>query len=260
MKLVMYFADGFSHEYLEERPFMPDFWDDRRPLTTLLGYSSTIIPAILTGKWPQDTDMWTEYYLERRPRSALQRALSRPRLRSLLLPANLLRLVWFRVARVLGLGLEHRLRIPLELSHLFGRHPMDYEAFPPVGLSVPTLADLFEEQDLRVDFRYLRNGGDPAAELDRLARVADDFDVFFYYDPSLDGRGHKTGASAERLAPELDRIAGFIERAWETLRSADHDVDLLAFSDHGMTTVKRNYDMFHAAGVPCIYIHSGYYD
>ena len=23
---------------------------------------------------------------------------------------------------------------------------------------------------------------------------------------------------------------------------------------------RRNYEMFHAEGVPCIYIHSGYYD
>jgi hypothetical protein len=29
----------------------------------------------------------------------------------------------------------------------------------------------------------------------------------------------------------------------------------LAFDDD-----RRNVDMFHAAGVPCIYIHSGYYD
>jgi hypothetical protein len=29
----------------------------------------------------------------------------------------------------------------------------------------------------------------------------------------------------------------------------------LAFEDD-----RRNVDMFHAAGVPCVYIHSGYYD
>jgi hypothetical protein len=29
----------------------------------------------------------------------------------------------------------------------------------------------------------------------------------------------------------------------------------LAFEDD-----RRNVDMFHAEGVPCVYIHSGYYD
>jgi hypothetical protein len=36
----------------------------------------------------------------------------------------------------------------------------------------------------------------------------------------------------------------------------DHGFELLlAFDDD-----RRNVDMFHAAGVPCIYIHSGYYE
>ena len=36
----------------------------------------------------------------------------------------------------------------------------------------------------------------------------------------------------------------------------DYGFDLrLAFEDD-----RRNYEMFHAVGVPCIYIHSGYYD
>jgi phosphoglycolate phosphatase-like HAD superfamily hydrolase len=35
-----------------------------------------------------------------------------------------------------------------------------------------------------------------------------------------------------------------------------HGLDLrLAFEDD-----RRNYEMFHAEGVPCLYIHSGYYD
>ena len=36
----------------------------------------------------------------------------------------------------------------------------------------------------------------------------------------------------------------------------DHGFDLrLAFEDD-----RRNVDMFHREGVPCVYIHSGYYD
>ncbi len=40
------------------------------------------------------------------------------------------------------------------------------------------------------------------------------------------------------------------------LELREYGFDLrLAFEDD-----RRNYEMFHAAGVPCIYIHSGYYD
>lgn len=40
----------------------------------------------------------------------------------------------------------------------------------------------------------------------------------------------------------------------DELRAAGFDLRL-AFEDD-----RRNVEMFHAAGVPCIYIHSGYYD
>jgi uncharacterized HAD superfamily protein len=46
----------------------------------------------------------------------------------------------------------------------------------------------------------------------------------------------------------------FKRDAVEELR--DYGLDLrLAFEDD-----RRNVEMFHAAGIPCVYIHSGYYD
>ena len=242
MKLILYFADGFSWQYIEDRPFMEQFWRDRRPLRTLVGYSSTIIPSILTGRYPQDTGMWTEYYLEPRERSALQRLLTRPRLRWTLFPANLLRLVWFRIARRTGMGAEHRLRLPLELSHLFSRHPIKYDQFPPIGLPVRSMADLFAERGLSVDFRYVTGELDPAAELDHLRRHSAEHDVFFYYDPSLDGMGHHVGASAEALSEPIERISSFLEAAAASLERGG-PTHVLLFSDHGMTTVRSTFDL-----------------
>jgi len=46
----------------------------------------------------------------------------------------------------------------------------------------------------------------------------------------------------------------FKQEAVGDLRSYGFDLQL-AFEDD-----RRNYDMFHAEGVPCVYIHSGYYD
>ncbi len=241
MKLILYFSDGFSWQYVEERGFLEGFWTRRTPLRTLLGYSSTIMPSILTGRFPQETGIWTEYFLEPRPRSRAQRLLTRPRLRWTLPPTNLVRLLWFRIARYTGLGREHRLRIPLELSHLFTRHPIRYDEFPPIGMDVPTLADLFAARGLKVDFRYLKDG--PTEDERAHLRASEDVDVFFYYDPSLDGAGHRVGASAAGLAPTIDRVEAFLSEAWEIL-SARHETELLAFSDHGMTTVNDTFDLF----------------
>ena len=46
----------------------------------------------------------------------------------------------------------------------------------------------------------------------------------------------------------------FKQRTVAELRAYGFDLRL-AFEDD-----RRNYDMFHAEGVPCVYIHSGYYD
>jgi len=46
----------------------------------------------------------------------------------------------------------------------------------------------------------------------------------------------------------------FKQRTVAELRAFGFDLRL-AFEDD-----RRNYDMFHAEGVPCVYIHSGYYE
>jgi predicted AlkP superfamily pyrophosphatase or phosphodiesterase len=248
VKTILYFADGFSWEYVKERPFLRETWDDQRSLDTLLGYSSTIMPAILTGGWPRETGIWTEYYRDPRPPSSVQRLLSRPRLRSLQFPVNLARLVYFRIARRAGLGMEHRLRIPLALSNQFERHPLKYDAFPPIGLGVPTLADLFVQRGLRVQFRYVKADADKKRESEWLNHQLANADVFFFYDPTLDSWGHRLGASADALGGRIDALAQFIETAWLDARELDDDVELLLFSDHGMTTVTSTFDLFERLG------------
>lgn len=56
------------------------------------------------------------------------------------------------------------------------------------------------------------------------------------------------GGSDNSLARQFKR------QTVEELRRREFDLRL-AFEDD-----RRNRDMFHAEGVPCIYIHSGYYD
>ena len=69
MKLILYFSDAFGWQYVERTPFMQDFWTERRPLETVLGYSSTILPCLVSGEPPQRTGIWTEYYRHDRPQS-----------------------------------------------------------------------------------------------------------------------------------------------------------------------------------------------
>ncbi|GAA1041752.1 hypothetical protein GCM10009557_66190 [Virgisporangium ochraceum] len=240
MKLVLYFADAFAWRYLQETEFMPGYWPERRPLTTVLGYSSTILPCLVTGQPPQRTGIWTEYYRHDRPQSALARAVVGT---PLLTPVNLARLVLFRFARKAGLPAAHKLRIPLQFAHHFARHDMDYRRFPPADLPVPNLGDAALDHGLRFFFRYLDHGYDLGRQVRDLDRVLDTYDVAFYYDPSVDGHGHRYGADVRRLKPDLDRIAAFTTEVWDRI-GARTDAHMLLFSDHGMTDVERGFDLF----------------
>ena len=244
MKLILYFADGFAWQYTGQRSFMPGFWNQRRPLRTLLGYSSTVMPAIVSGRPPRETGIWTEYYLDPRERSATQRFFSRPRTALMRPLIDLWRLVWFRITRKLGYSAEHRLRLPLEISHLFSRHAIRYDEFPPIALPVPTLVDLFAELGLRHEFRYIKGGLRAEEQLAYLRERIDDVDVFFFYDPALDSGGHVAGASAEALGGPIAEIERFLEQAWEIARSRSPQPEMMLFSDHGMTDVAETFDLF----------------
>ncbi len=240
MKLLLYFSDAFAWQYLERRPFLDEFWDQRVPLRTILGYSSTVIPAIESGKSPQESGIWTEYYFDRRERTLLERLASRTRLGWVVIPANLARLFVFRVTRKLGRP-DHRMRIPLPVSHLFARHAIDYKRFPAIE-SGDTLAELFDSLGLSVRFVFVEPGLDPDAEVDRLKSAAGNVDVHFYYDPRLDEGGHNHGPDLRRLGRIIDEQARFVERCTEAL-SQHGDTEVLFFSDHGMARVDVAYDI-----------------
>ena len=53
---------------------------------------------------------------------------------------------------------------------------------------------------------------------------------------------------------DYDASRDFKQRTVWELRQFGFDLRL-AFEDD-----RRNYDMFHAEGIPCVYIHSGYYE
>jgi predicted AlkP superfamily pyrophosphatase or phosphodiesterase len=164
---------------------------------------------------------------------------------ALLLPVNLARLVLFRFARKAGHPAAHKLRIPLQFAHFFARHDMDYRRFPPVDLPVPNLGDLAVDRGKRFFFRYLRHSYDVGAQVRDLDRILDTYDVAFFYDPSIDGHGHHLGADVRKLRPDLDRVSTFLHEVWQRVGD-DPQAQVLLFSDHGMTDIEVNFDLFAA--------------
>lgn len=240
-RTLLYFADAFAWSYLEGSPASTPYWRTQLPLTPLLGYSSTMIPCIQTGKTPAESGIWTEYVLEPRTPSALARAAAgAPITRT---AANLARLATFRVTRKLGLDVEHRLRMPLEISHLFARHPIRYDRFPAVDISgAPTIADVVAEKGGTFRFVFLPKGL-PTGSTSSSVLGDEVSDVTFIYDPALDAYGHKRGADPEAHFPYIGRIQRFVESFAASAARQGEEAETLLFSDHGMTTVTAGLDI-----------------
>jgi hypothetical protein len=245
MKALFYFVDGFAWSYIsnDTSRFPAADWPMIRPLRTVLGYSSSIVPVLLSGKLPAQSGLWTEYYREDRSASMIGTVAGRSNVFAT--PLNMARLVAFRVARQAGWQGAHRLRIPIELSHHFKRHAIDYRRMPPCPLPFPTIAEVCAELGLRLSFSFIEDDRTAAQALSSAHSNIDDIDIFFFYDCTVDHAGHTHGPSLSALRPYLDRVARTVE-AMRDLATRRDTLETLVFSDHGMTAVERSYDVFAA--------------
>ena len=245
MKALFYFVHGFGWSYLADRKtrFTVSDWPQARPLQTVLGYSSSIVPVLITGKLPAHSGMWTEYYREDRHPSMLG-TIARKAGRGAV-PLNMARLVAFRMARKSGWPGAHRLRIPLELSHHFKRHSIDYMRMPPCELPVPTIVDVCKQHGLRMSFKFIGSEKTASDALESVRREREDIDVVFAYDCRVDHAGHAYGPDTAALGPYLDGVASTLG-AIRDLAEPGGTLETLVFSDHGMTAVQRPFDIFGA--------------
>lgn len=245
MKALFYFVDGFAWSYIrnDTSSFSAADWQMMRPLRTVLGYSSSIVPVLLSGKLPAQSGLWTEYYRQDRGNSILGTVAGRSN--AIATPLNMARLVAFRVARQAGWQGAHRLRIPIELSHHFRRHAIDYRRMPPCPMPFPTIAEVCAQLGLRFSFSFIEDDRSAARAVSTARSSVDDTDVFFFYDCTVDHAGHTHGPDARLLRPHLDRVARTVEAMRDLVTQRDR-LETLLFSDHGMTAVERSYDVFAA--------------
>ena len=245
MKALFYFVDGFGWNYLGVNPngLAAADWSQIRPLETVLGYSSSIVPVLISGQPPVKNGIWTEYYRDDRRPSAVGSLAHHAKI--LATPLDMARLVAFRIARKAGWQSAHKLQIPLELAHHFQRHPIDYKRMPPCTLTVPTIADVCARNDLRMSFKFIANQHDADEAVTAIHQGFNDSDVFFLYDCTVDHAGHTYGPDEAARRPEPNRIVSTIDAVRKFARNRDA-LEILVFSDHGMTAVKQSFDIFAA--------------
>lgn len=237
--------DTLGWELVRTRPFLDDILGDRRSLKTVLGYSSAAIPSILSGRYPNEHGHWNLFYYS--PATSPFRW-TRP-LR--LLPAPL------RENRVMRKAVrEVSLRLS-GYSGYFSTYSFEISRLPyfdlcerrdiyaPGGLEgCPSLFDVFAREGVAYEcFTYHRWTDAETLELVPQRLWTSPTRVYFLYLSQLDSYLHFHIGDAAGVAARFRWYEEGLRRVYRAAVERWGDVRLYVFSDHGMTPVRRTYDI-----------------
>ncbi len=236
--------DALGWRFVEGQEFLSDWLTYRRPLRTVLGFSSGAIPTILTGVPPAEHGHWNLFYYD--PKGS---------------PFRWLRHFGFLPDRVF----DHR--ITRKLLKELGRHGLGLGPLFECCVS-PRLLPWFNWVEKRniyerggitgaeSIFDQLEQGGvsyrvysyHQGTDKEILARVRRDLEAgganfFFLYLSQMDSFLHNNCTDHQGWERELGHYAAELEALFRLAQKLDPEVSLTVFSDHGMTPVRRHFDL-----------------
>jgi hypothetical protein len=237
--------DALGWTYLDGREFLSDVLPFRRPLRTVLGFSSGAIPAILTGMTPARNGHWNLFYYD--PDGSPFRWLRN----FLFLPDSVLdcrvvsKVLKELGRRVLGLGPGFECCVPPHLLPWFnwGEKKNIYDRGGIPG--TPSIFDLLTEADVPYRVYTYHRWND--AEILRQARqdlAAGAADFYFLYLSEMDGFLHHHCLDTPRLEEKLQWYERELRGLFDFARTLDPSAGMTVFSDHGMTPVECRHDLF----------------
>ena len=241
---VFVLMDALGWPVAEAHGFLADLLPYRRPLRTVLGFSSGAIPSILTGMPPDRHGRWNLLYYN--PRASRFRWLRQAQF----LPERCLNnrfvrrgLQWLG-RHVLQCGPSFECCVRPQLLPWFAWSE-DRDLYQPGSLSGARTA--FDEWAAAgLDFRIYsyRQGGD----LELLRQSAEEIEagrgsVFFIYLCELDNFLHRFRGQPDAEREFLRRYDGPIRRLCRAVESRGRGLNFHLFSDHGMTPVHRHEDL-----------------
>lgn len=241
---VFVLIDALGWSFLEGREFLSDFLTYRKPLRTVLGFSSGAIPTILTGVPPARNGHWNLFYYD--PEGSPFRWL-RPfhHLPQGIMNHRVTRKVLKETGRhLLGLGKNFECCVSPKLLPWFNwvEKRNIYEAGGISGAQ--SIFDQLTEQG--ISFRvYSYHHWTDREILDLAQRdiAKSDASFFFVYlcemDLLLHNQWKNPSALEERLRWYESRLRDLFGRA----REIDTEATMAVFSDHGMTPVEHHFDL-----------------
>ncbi|HEV2437904.1 MAG TPA: alkaline phosphatase family protein [Verrucomicrobiae bacterium] len=238
------FIDACGWEIIKDDPFARDLAPNRRRLESVFGYSSTCVPSILSGRWPDEHRNWCYFVYDpaRSPFKSLRPlrwlpkfVTSRRRFRRWLSK--------FIKTRLNFRGYFDLYNIPFQFISLFD---FTEKTNPLQKGGMNRGANIFDFLESRDIAYHVSNPakGEKENLNELLAFIRSERgDFAFVYWPELDGRLHRVGNQSPEIAPKLRQYEEWISQLLETAREHYQEVRLYIFSDHGMANCDEHLDL-----------------
>ncbi len=243
--VIAVFVDAFGWKVLGRVPFLDGILRVKAPLRTLLGYSSTCDPTILTGKQPREHGHFSFYYYD--PARSPFRALALLQW----LPAAISERARFR--RVAGAafarwrgwrGYFQLYNVPFRYLHLFDYSEKN-DIYQPGGIISGARTFLDDFRARGVPF-FLSDWRQPEAEnVRRLKAALGEGRIRFAYLVlgGLDGVMHRWGPDHDATVRKVREYDAWLRDVIGAAGRRYGEVRLHVFSDHGMTRVTGSSDL-----------------
>jgi predicted AlkP superfamily pyrophosphatase or phosphodiesterase len=242
---VFVLIDALGWTLVSDGTFLAEALPYRQPLRTLLGFSSGVIPSILTGLSPAQSGIWNLVYYD--PDGSPFRALRH----FSFVPDWLLdnrvgrRLMTELGRRILGLGRGFDCCVPPQVLPWFNWAERE-NIYQAGGLG--TTHSIFDQlSQAGIPYRvYSYKQAMSDAQILRRAESdveRDEARFFFVYLCELDMFQHTHCNQPAKIAEKLAWYEQALGRLFTAARQRDPEARLFVFSDHGMTPVRHHYDL-----------------
>ena len=236
--------DAMGWEILRNDPFGKNFAPNRKRLESVFGYSSTCVPSILSGHWPDEHYNWCYFVYD--PKNSPFRSLRWMRwLPTAVTSRRIFRryLTKFVKVQLKFRGYFDLYNIPFKFIHLFDftekKSPLQ-----PKGMNRgPNIFDFLVENQIP----YFVTDTTKSEEQNRddiiAAIEAERVDFVFQYWAGLDGLLHMVGNQSPEVPAKLRVYEDWIEKVLAAAKNHYSEVHLYIFSDHGMANCDELVDL-----------------
>src|SRR6185312_3776746 len=229
------FVDACGWEIIKNDPFGKNFAPNRKKLDSVFGYSSTCVPSILSGRWPEEHRNWCYFVYD--PKNSPFKFLRSLRW----LPAKITSRRIFRRWLSKFVKVQLSFRVYFDLYNIPFKHIADYDftekksPLQPGGMNRgPNIFDFLERR--KIPYHVSAPQRTELQNLDALLNDIrrENIDFAFLYWPALDGLLHSVGNQSPQVG---EKLRGYEKWLRELMAVADEhysEVRLYIFSDHGM--------------------------